>query len=335
MRNSETLRKEHELVREKVAFYDFTLETLEVTGKDAREFLDYLLVNDVAKMNEGDALYTSMLDEDGYTLDDFIMFCRSSDTFWITTGMIDQMKDWVGKHVGDKEVEFNDITAEKGIYAVQGPQSKEILNGILEDNLNDLDTFKFKNTKVAGGVEVMAARVGFTGELGYELHFNPENMEKIAEELRGKGVEEITAEEVTLGSLPVEKGFIADSEFVGANPVELGLGWTVNCDKDFIGKKRTCSYKNDGPERCLLGFAVEEDGVNIEKDDVVEANGKEVGKVTNYTYGFSVEKYIGYVLVDSKVQKGDEITIKTADGEVKTTLQDRVFHTSSSTAGTH
>lgn len=109
----------------------------------------------------------------------------------------------------------------------------------------------------------------------------------------------------------------------------------MNCDKDFIGKKRTCSYKNDGPERCLLGFAVEEDGVNIEKDDVVEANGKEVGKVTNYTYGFSVEKYIGYVLVDSKVQKGDEITIKTADGEVKTTLQDRVFHTSSSTAGTH
>ncbi len=332
MRNSENLRKEHELVRNGVAFYDFTLETLEVSGKDAREFLDYVFVNDVAKMNEGDALYTSMLDEEGYTLDDLIMFCRGADMFWITTGMIDQMKEWFSRQVGDRAVTINDITDEKGIYAVQGPESKNMLNRILKDNLDDLATFTFKDTTTESGIEVMAARTGFTGELGYELHLNPEDMEQMADELKAKGIDEIAAEEVTLGSLPVEKGFIADGEFIGANPVEIGLGWTVNCDKDFIGRERTCAYKNDGPPRHLLGFSVDEDGVDIEKGDIVEAGGEEVGKVTNYTYGFSVETYIGYALVDSKVQKGDEITIKTANGEVQATLQDKVFHAASKTA---
>ncbi len=126
-----------------------------VEGKDARKFLDYIFVNDVAKMNKGEALYTSMLNEDGDVLDDLILFCRESDKFWVTTGGIEQLKKWLNKHLENMDVDFKDITDKKAIYAIQGPKSRDVLNDLLEDSVDDLKTFEFKNTKV-NGVEVMA-----------------------------------------------------------------------------------------------------------------------------------------------------------------------------------
>lgn len=106
----------------------------------------------------------------------------------------------------------------------------------------------------------------------------------------------------------------------------MGLGWTVKCDKDFIGKEVVCLDKQEGPKRNLLGFILENDNMTtIEKDNVVKLNGKEVGRVTKFTYGFTVEKYLGYALVDSEAKKGDSITITTNAGDVKATLQERSF----------
>ena len=328
MNNQNQIRKEHELVRNSVGFYDFTLETLEVTGKDAREFLDYVFVNNVAKMKENEALYTSMLDKDGNVLDDLILFCREPDKFWVTTGYIDQLKKWFNDNLENKEVDFKDITDEKAIYAIQGPKSRDVLNALVKDNIDDLKSFKFKDTTVEG-MDVMASRTGFTGELGYELHFDPKDTDKLKEAIleKGKpyGIEELVTD-VTLGSLPGEKGFITIEDFEGANPIELGLGWTVHCDKDFIGKEKTCALKDQGAKRNLLGFTVEDNDAKIEKDDKVKLNGKEVGKVTTATYGFTVEKNIGYALVDSEAKKDDKVTIVTADGDVEATLQERMFY---------
>ena len=328
MNNQDISRKEHELVRNKVGFYDFTLEVLDVSGKDAREFLDYICVNDIGNMKVGEALYTSMLNEDGIMLDDLILFCRENNKFWITTGFIDQLKDWVKEKVGNKDVQFKDITAEKAIYAIQGPKSRDVLNDLVKDGVNDLKGFEFKNTKVKD-IEVMVSRTGFTGELGYELHFDPKYMDKVAEAIKEKGkpygIEELTTN-IILEGLPGEKGFITIEDFEGANPIELGLGWSVHCEKDFIGKERVCEQKENGPNRNLLGFTVDNKDTKIEKNDKVILDGREVGKVTTYNYGFTVEKNIGYALVDSKAKKGDKVTITTNDGEVETTLQERMFY---------
>lgn len=326
MTNQDTFRKEHELVRNSVAFYDFTLETLEVTGKDAQSFLDYIFVNNVGKMKPGKALYTSMLDEDGIMLDDLILFQREDEKFWITTGDIAQLKNWLNDHIGSKYVSFKDITDEKAIYAIQGPKSKDVVNGLLEDSVDDLKTFDFKDSKV-DGVEVMVARAGFTGEQGFEFHFNPKNMDKLASAIKEKGkpygIEEIESDEVTLASLPVEKGLV--TEFTGANTVELGLGWTVNCDKDFIGKEKTCQYKKEGPKRHLLGFTAEDESSIIEVGNEVKLNGETVGEVNASAYGYTVEKNIGFALVDSKAEKGNKVTITTGNGEVNATLQNKIF----------
>lgn len=328
MNNQNQIRKEHELVRNSVGFYDFTLETLEVTGKDAREFLDYVFVNNVAKMKENEALYTSMLDKDGNVLDDLILFCREPDKFWVTTGYIDQLKKWFDDNLENKEVDFKDITDKKAIYAIQGPKSRDVLNALVKDNIDNLKSFKFKDTTVEG-IDVMASRTGFTGELGYEFHFDPKHMEDIANAIKEKGksygIKELITD-ATMESLPTEKGYITIEDFEGANPIELGLNWTVNCDKDFIGKEKTCNLKKNGADRNLLGFTVEDKNAKVEKDDKVKMDGKEIGQVTTYTYGYTIEKNIGYALVDSKAKKEDKVTIITSNGEVEATLTERVFY---------
>ncbi|MGO1468446.1 MAG: aminomethyltransferase family protein [Tissierella sp.] len=328
MKNQELLRKEHEAVRNKVGFFDFAHDILEVTGKDAEKFLDYICVNVISELEPKSASYTTILNKDADALDDVIVFYHGGDKYWITTLFMEELQKWVNKHVGDMDVNFKDVTEETALYSVQGPKSNEVLNDLLKDKVDDLGYFEFKDTKL-DDIDVIASRTGFTGELGYELYFHPKYTDKIVAGLKEKGkaygIEEITTD-VTLTSLPTEKGYITVDDFEGANPIELGLDWSVDCDKDFIGKDKLCVLKKEGPKRNLLGFTVEKETDEVEKGDKIKLNGEEVGEVTTYTYGFTVEEYIGYALVDAKAKKGDKVQIVTSKGEVEGTLQERMFY---------
>lgn len=332
MNNKEILRKEHEAVRNKVGFFDFAHDILEVTGNDAGKFLDYIFVNEIEGMELKTATYTTMLNEKSDALDDVIVFKHDEEKYWITTLFMPELKTWVNAHVGRMDVEFKDITEETALYSVQGPKSKDVLNDLLKDKVDDLGYFEFKESKL-DDIDVMVSRTGFTGELGYELYFHPKFTDKIIDGLNKKGetygIVEVKTD-VTLTSLPTEKGYITVDDFKGANPIELGLDWSVDCEKDFLGKGNLCILKEEGPARNLLGFVVEDVVKNeepkIELDDKVKLNGEEVGEVTTFTYGFTVEGYIGYAMVDKKAEIGDNVMIVTSGGEVKATLQERMFY---------
>lgn len=330
MHNNSSLREDHELIRNKVGFYDFTLETLVVAGPDARAFLDFVFVNDVGHLPVGKAVYTTMLDERGLALDDVIIFARAEQEFWVTTAKIEQLKKWLGQHRGERNVEFTDITDQKAIYSIQGPLSIDVVNQLLVDTVTELSPFEFKDTRTHGGIEVMVSRTGFSGERGYELHYHPNQQSDLAAEIQKTGSEhgirEITADEVTLASIPIEKGFIQETEFLGLNTVELGLGWTVKKSKtnSYIGRELTDRLKAEGPKRKLLGFTVPNESAHVTAGDKVLANGREVGSVTAFTYGFTAEKYIGYAII-SDLAVGDDVVIHTQNGPVETTLTPKEF----------
>ncbi len=330
MVNKELLRKEHEAVRNKVGFFDFAHDILEVTGKDARDFLDFMCVNVISEVEPNNASYTTILNENADALDDVIVFYHGGDKYWVTTLFMDSLQKWFNSHVGDRDVKFKDITKETALYAVQGPKSKDVLNKMLKDTVDDLGYFQFKQTML-DDINVMVSRTGFTGELGYELYFHPKYTDKIIEALNEKGKEfgivEVTTD-VTLTSLPTEKGYITVNDFKGANPIELGLEWSVDCEKDFVGKDKLCILKEEGPERRLVGFEVEGDNIEIKKGDVVKVDGKEIGEVTTFTYGFTVEKYIGYALIESQYAKEDDkLTIVSNGKEIEATIvEGRIFY---------
>lgn len=329
MKNQVDLRKEHEAVRNNVGFYDFTHELLEVTGKDAARFLDKMFVNSVEATKPGNGVYTTMLNEDGIIIDDVIIFRLEDEKFWVSTLFIDAMKKWFKNYSDMEDLHFKDIAADMKMWAVQGPDSRKLLNDILKKDISDMEFFEIKDNEI-DGMDVKVARAGFTGELGYEVYAKAEYAGKIEAALseKGKKYNIVNLETgVILSSLPGEKGYVIMDDLKGTNPLEVNFGWSVDWGIDFVGKQALEKVKAEGPKRRLRGYTVEDDQANIKNDDKVKVDGKEVGRVTKAFYGYTLEKNLGYILLDNEYAKmGSKVTIVTDDGDVEATLQARVFY---------
>src|SRR5690554_14411 len=110
MRNNEQMRREHNAVRERVGYHDFTHKLMEVTGADSGPFMDKLFVNNISGAAVGQGKYTSMLNEDGKIIDDVIIFRMEDNKYWISTLYIDELFEWFGKYEEGYDVHFKDIT---------------------------------------------------------------------------------------------------------------------------------------------------------------------------------------------------------------------------------
>ena len=325
LKEDELRRHEHNTVREKVGYYDFTHQLLEVRGKDAADFLDMIFVNSIKKTKIGNAKYTTMLNPDGEIMDDVIVFRMEEDVFHISTLYINELIEWLDLNRNEYEVSYLNITDEYTMYAVQGPNSRTLLNRILSTTIDSLGFYSIVENRI-GDTFVYVARSGFTGELGYEIYCNPSAAVAVEETLVANGtdlgLEKITTD-VIIGSLPREKGYVLMQDVGGTNPYEVGFGWTVGKDKEYIGKKATDQLLKEGTTRALLGFELLEDQ-ETKLGSKVFVDGKEVGKVTSFTYGYTAEKYIGYALVDHPAAVGDAAEI--GDDRLKALLTERVWY---------
>lgn len=327
MKNDVLRRKEHEAVRKGVGYYDFTHQVLDVKGRDAATFLDKVFVNDIKNMKEGHALYTTMLNEDGKIIDDVIVFRLEENKFLISTLYIDKMIKWFDKFKDGCDLDYKDITSKLTMFAIQGPKSKDLVNKIVDKDISSMKFFTIDENTV-GDLDIMVARAGFTGEIGYELYVESDKKDKLEEKIKTAGEEfglvNITTD-VIIGSLPGEKGYVLMSDLEGTNPLEVGYGWTVHWDSDFIGKDALLKAKGN-IKRDLFGFELDGDA-EVEAGDSVFCDGREIGKVTKFTYGYTLEKFIGYCLIEKDLAvEGKVVEIKTKSGNVKAKLCDRVFY---------
>lgn len=324
-KNNAAVRAEHEAIRNHVGYYDFTHKLLEVTGADACTFLNHIYDGAIGKAKVGQAKYTTMLNEEGIIIDDVIVFRVAEETYWVSTLYIDELIAWLDAHKTTEAVSYREITGITTMYAVQGPQSRNVLNAFLANPVDALKYFWIEDNAI-DGVPVKIARSGYTGELGYEIYVHPDHAKLVEEKLEtcGKpyGIMQIKTD-VIVTSLPREKGFVLMSDLAGTNPLEDGFGWTLDLTKDFIGKAATMKIKEEGAKRALLGFTVEDDAAQVEVGADVVVNGAVAGKVTMFTYGYTVEKNIGFALVDlAKANVGDAAKI----GDVDAVITERMFY---------
>lgn len=324
-KNDAAVRAEHEAIRNQVGYYDFTHKLLEVTGPEAGAFLDYIYDGAIGKAKVGQAKYSTMLDDDGIIIDDVIVFRVGEETYWISTLYIDELIAWLDAHKGEREVCYKEITGITTMYAVQGPESRNVLNAFLAKDIDALRYFWIEDNAI-GDVPVKIARSGYTGELGYEVYVHPDSAQLVEEKLEEcgaqYGIKKIVTD-VIITSLPREKGFVLMSDLAGTNPLEDGFGWTLDWDKDFIGKAALEKVRAEGAKRCLLGFTVDDDAAVIEPGADVVVDGAVAGKVTLFTYGYTVEKNIGFALVDvDKAKVGDAASIAGYDA----VITERMFY---------
>jgi aminomethyltransferase len=288
---------EHEAVRTKAGLFDVShMGEVEFKGKGALEAANRLMTNDLARIADGQAIYSGLLNPSGGFVDDIVAYRISPEHIFICINAANREKDfaWMHEHAtGVKPVDRSDEFAQ---IAVQGPKAFGIVQRLCPKSLEAVGTYRFTTGPVAG-IDCMISRTGYTGEDGFELYCPPDSAEKLwfalLEEGKGDGV--VPAGLGCRDSLRTEMKYALYGNDIDDDhsPLEAGLGWIVKLDKsEFIGKEALVKQKAAGVTRKLIGFELTEPGVPRAHYPILK-DGQKVGEVTSGTMGPTVKKAIG------------------------------------------
>ena len=226
------------------------------------------------------------------------------------------MVRWIDAHKGDVSVTYEDVTPSVDMYSVQGPTSGEVMDDVCADSVSGLKRFELARTRVADR-DVLVDRGGFTGELGFEIYCSREDSEAVAAALGATGKRELQTLEVYVRSLPMEKGMALRQDYHLLTPFEANLGWSVHFDKkgDFVGRAALEASHETGERRAFVGVEIERESYeDIAQNEIVYKRGVPVGRCRQMIYGYTVEKNIGFAIVDrEKCPVGTRVTIGSND----------------------
>ncbi len=268
-----SVEEEARNVREKVGMNDVSLMgRLDIKGNDALTLTQNLIVNNAEGLSDGQALYSVMCNDRGLVVDDVIVLRFGAEHIRIITSSMFRAKTlvWIQDHIESMNMNTNvtDVSSGLAMIGVQGPKSRELLNAITDIDLSKLKFFRFAFGKF-GDIPCMIARLGFSGELGYECYVNSEDAvttwDIIQEAGQPHGVLPYGME--TLDALRWEKGFVfyGFDATVKNNPYECRLWQFIryNCG-DFIGRDALLKIKERGPAKKLMGLEVSGDKLTPE-----------------------------------------------------------------------
>ena len=308
--------QEHNAVRHSAGLFDVShMGEFIITGDEAEVFLDYVTINDVVSIQPWQAQYSAMCYEDGGIIDDLLIY-RYPDHFMLVVNASNKEKDldWFMAHKLDN-VDILDISDQTGLIALQGPKSRSILQNIFDINLNEIDFYWFDVAKINGNSATIA-RTGYTGELGFEIYADHDNIVKIWDAIMKAGGDAV--EPTGLGcrdTLRMEMKYCLYGNDIDAstNPIEAGLGWITKLDKDnFIGKEALVDAKAN-ITRKLICIEMIDRGIPRKGYTIVN-NGAVVGEVTSGTQSPSLNQGIGLAYVAKSFAKtGTKLKMKVRD----------------------
>lgn len=310
----EGLIQEHEAVRNAAGLFDVShMGEIEVKGKDALKYLQYLLTNNFKTMEDNQIIYSFMCYPHGGVVDDLLVYKYSSDYYLLVVNASNMEKDykWMLEQKGDFNVQIINISNKVSEIAIQGPYSEKILQKLTNTDLSKIAPFFLKQNVEISGVNCLISRTGYTGEDGFEIYLNNEDASIIWEKLMEKGKDE-GIKPAGLGARDTLR-FEASMPLYGneisqdITPLEAGLGFFVKFDKgNFIGRESLLKQKEEGLNRKLVAFEMIENGIPRHGYDVLKDKAK-IGFVTTGYHSPTLKKNIGFALVDSKFTALDTI----------------------------
>lgn len=325
---------EHRAVREKAGLFDVShMGEADIRGKDALNFVQNLITNDAAVLEDNQILYTPMCYPDGGVVDDIIVYKFDDEHFFLVINAANIEKDisWMLDNKGGFDVDIENISSSVIQLAIQGPEAQNILQKLTDVNMGEIKFFFCRRDVPVCGKKCMISRTGYTGEDGFEIYSSVENAEylwnRILEAGRKEGIKPIgLGARDTLRfevNLPLYGNELSDS----ITPLEAGLGFFVKLDKkNFIGKEALLKQKKEGPARKIIGFEMKDRGIPRHGYEVL-AGYKKIGEVTTGYRSPSLGKNIGLALINSKYSKlGTEIFVKVRGKLLKAEVVDKKFY---------
>lgn len=308
----EGLIPEHEAVRQRVGMFDVShMGEIQLLGKDALKFADYVNTNDIKSLEDGQIAYGFFCYEDGGVVDDLLTYKAGEEDVYLVVNAANSDKDyeWLLKQKEGFDVEVINVSDQTGEVAVQGPMAEKTVQKLTDFDLSTLKFFHFKRDVEIAGVKAMISRTGYTGEDGFEIYTDRDDIVQVWQKVLEAG-EEFGIKPTGLGcrdtlrfeaSLPLYGHEISQE----VNPLEGGFKFFVKLDKeDFIGKDALKKQYEEGLKRKIIGIELVDKGIAREGAKVFK-DGKEIGYITTGYMAPTIGKAIANALVDIEYAKKD------------------------------
>ena len=307
---------EYHAIRNSCALFDASpMKKYRFRGKDAGAFLDRILTTPVSALPDMKGGYGLLCNEDGYLLDDGITLKFSGEDYLLLISEIEMDEHFAQYH------DFSDLTISEETpltagVALQGPRSCEVLSQMGFDGVEALAPFELRHWTISGH-EILVGRLGFTGDLGYEVWFATEATDvvtralegveaKLGLQIPGYGLSAVQVARLEAGM--IVPGWDTAGEFedpaLERTPYELNLGWNVRLKRDeaFVGKDALKQHKVNGPRFRLKGFVVDspcflEDGETLFIK--VEGKSEKIGHLNSVAWHTDKKYWIGFASVEA------------------------------------
>ena len=312
----EHVAAEHKAIRERAVLIDQTsFSKFEISGKGATQALQSIAANDLSGA-PGKAVYTQLCNAKGGIEADVTLIHADTDLFYLITGSAFGVHDsgWVARHV-PAAVSIRDVTNTFAVLNLVGPCARKILASVTDDDVSNA-AFRFLAVRPIGigHAKALAVRVGYVGELGYELYIPQEFAGHVYETLWAAGQTHgiVNAGYRAIDSCRLEKGYLYWSGDITPdyNPYEAGLGFCVALDKgDFIGRDALARIKVEGVSRKLCSFTVE-GFAPFHGGETILFEGRVVGSTSSAGYGHTLGKAIAFGYLPTEVASERTFTIE-------------------------
>lgn len=309
---SRAIGHEHLMTREHAGLFDETsFNKFEVRGKGALNFLNTVCANQI-DVPIGHLVYTQCLNKRGGIECDFTVNRLAEDRFFIVTGTAFGQHDmsWLSLNMPeDGSVTIEDVSSNYACIGMWGPKARTILEKVTVDDISNAG-FPYMTSKrmSVGDVPVIASRVTYVGELGWEFYCPMEYGLRLWDTLWEAGQSEglVAGGYKAIESLRLEKGYRYWSGEISPDytPYEAGLGFAVKLDKEnFIGKDVLVKQKADGIKNKLCTITLSDDRTVVMGKEPIRVGDKLVGWVASGGFGYSVNKSIAYAYLPMEYTK--------------------------------
>ena len=304
--------EEHHLVRHAAGMFDVShMTVVDLQGARTREFLSYLLANDVSRLTEpGKALYSCMLREDGGVIDDLISYLIGERYFRMVVNAATREKDlaWIEKQAADFDVQVAE-KPELAMIAVQGPLARAAVISLLPED--EAEAARQMRPFFAGQFgDWFIARTGYTGEEGFEISLPAQQAVSLWNRLADAGVKPCGLGARDTLRLEAGMNLYGQDMDETVSPLESGLAWTVAMkdDRIFIGRTALEEQKSRGLDRKLIGLILQDKGVLRAGQKVITAEGE--GILTSGSFAPTLERSIGLARIPSRANEWCEVEIR-------------------------
>jgi len=324
---------EHQTVRDSVGVFDVShMGEFLIEGPNALDLVQKVTSNDASKLTVGKAQYSCMPNEDGGIVDDLIVYRVKDETYLLVVNASNIEKDWNWiQSKNDVGAEMRDLSEDYSLLAIQGPKAVEAMQSLTSHDLSAIQFYTFEVGDFAGIDNVIISATGYTGSGGFEIYCKNDEVQQIWNKVFEAGAD-FGIKPIGLAArdtLRLEMGYCLYGNDIDdtTSPIEAGLGWITKFTKEFTNSEALLKQKENGVDRKLIAFELDERGIPRQGYDIVDGNGNIIGNVTSGTQSPSLGKGIGMGYVPKIFAKsGSKIHIQVRKKAIPATVVKLPFY---------